>query len=79
MGGWVVFCVKFPSVPRAWFSIYYEVALLYLYRTQLNSISIDLNLRCRIPLLAIPDTIELSIFIGVGGYRCPNSPNILLR
>ena len=41
--------------------------------------SIDLDLRCLIILLAIPDAVELSVFIGVGSWGYLNSPNVVLK
>ena len=41
--------------------------------------SIYRNLRCRILLFAIPDTVELSVLIGVGSWMCTKSSKVVLN
>ena len=39
---------------------------------------IDRDLRVRIHLFAIPDAVELSVLIGMGGWMCSNSSTVVL-
>ena len=41
--------------------------------------SIDLDLRCHILLFAIPNAVDLSVLIGMGGWMCPNSSKVVLK